>query len=336
MTLRSKVLLAFAVLVVGSVTLYASLIYFTTVPGTPHIGPLPPLTAEERNLADALRRHVEVIAAREHNLDHPEELEKVALYIESVLGDYGYVVNRHGYEVDKKPVRNIEATIEPSAAATDPAVIVVGAHYDSARGTPGANDNATGTASVLELARMLSGLRGTTDKRIRLVLFVNEEPPYFYTTQMGSWHYAAMLSTRKERVIAMYSLETLGFYSDEPGSQSYPPPLGLIYSQPGNFVSFVGMLNSRPLVQESIKSFREHTKFPTIGGAAPGYIPGITWSDHWSFSNHGFQALMITDTATFRYPHYHEPTDTPDKVNFESHARVTKGIERVIRDAAKR
>jgi Zn-dependent M28 family amino/carboxypeptidase len=162
-----------------------------------------------------------------------------------------------------------------------------------------------------------------------------EEPPYFRTANMGSLHYAKTLAARKERVTAMLSLETLGYFSDEPGSQKYPPPFGLMFPNKGNFVSFVGLLNSRPLVQETIKSFRAHTSFPSIGGTAPGIIPGIGWSDHWAFAEYGFQGVMITDTATFRYPHYHEPTDTPDKVDTEKLARIVKGVERVVRDLAR-
>ena len=133
----------------------------------------------------------------------------------------------------------------------------------------------------------------------------------------------------------MYSLETLGFYSDEPGSQHYPFPFGLMFSDRGDFVAFVGTTESRALVRESIRSFRSHTAFPTIGGVAPGFIPGIDWSDHWAFAEQGFQAIMLTDTAPFRYPHYHKPTDTPDKVDTDKLARVVKGIERMIRDAAR-
>ena len=103
----------------------------------------------------------------------------------------------------------------------------------------------------------------------------------------------------------------------------------------GDFVSFVGLLNSRSLLQETMRSFRAHTSFPSIGGVAPGFIPGIDWSDHWAFAEHGFQAVMITDTAIYRYPHYHKPTDTPDKVDTERLARVVKGIERVLRDLAR-
>jgi Zn-dependent M28 family amino/carboxypeptidase len=313
---------------------FGALHYMTAVPGTPHRGPLPPLTAEEAALAASLARHVATIAAREHNVARHDELEKVARYIEATLASIGYVVGRQEFLADGKPVRNIDATIDP-VGTSDPEVIVVGAHYDSARGTPGANDNASGTAAVLELARLLRDLSSASRKRIRFVLFVNEEPPYFKTEAMGSLNYARALAERRERVVAMYSLETIGFYSSAPGSQLYPAPFGLVFPDRGDFVAFVGLLGSRALVRDTVRSFRSHTAFPSIGGVAPGFVPGIGWSDHWAFTDQGFQAVMITDTAPFRYPHYHQPTDTADKVDTESLARVVKGIERVIRDLAR-
>jgi hypothetical protein len=307
--------------------------YMLNVPGTPHRGALPALTAEERDLAGRLRQHVGIIAAAEHNLDHPAELEKVALYLEATLAGYGYPVTRQVFRARGKDVRNIDVVLESPKKDID--VIVVGAHYDSAQGTPGANDNATGTAAVLELARLLRDLKDNAAKRIRLVLFVNEERPYYGTPDMGSLNFARLLHERGERVTAMYSLETIGYFSDAPGSQKYPKPFGAVFADKGDFISFVGMLNSRPLLQETMRSFRAHTPFPTIGGVSPGFIPGIAWSDHWSFAQYGFQAVMVTDTAPFRYPHYHRPTDTPDKIDYEKLARVVKGMERVIRDLAK-
>jgi hypothetical protein len=327
--LAALVLLAF--LAVG----YGALHYMTGVPGRSHRGPLPPLTDEEMALAASLKLHIASIAAREHNIAHYDELEKVARHIEATLASFGYAVGRQEFSVDGRLVRNIDATIEPPAEKLDPEVIVVGAHYDSASGTPGANDNGSGATAVIELARLLRDLDHKSGKRIRFVLFVNEEPPYFMTEAMGSLRYARALAERRERVMAMYSLETLGFYSSEPGSQHYPAPFGLIYPDRGDFIAFVGMLGSRPLLQETLRSFRAHTAFPSIGGVAPGFIPGIAWSDHWSFAEHGFQAVMVTDTALFRYPHYHLPSDTPDKVDSEQLARVVKGIERVIRDLAR-
>ncbi len=312
---------------------YGALLYMTGVPGEPHRGPLPPLTDEEAALAASLKRHVATIAAREHNVEHHDELEEVARYIEATLKSFGYAIGVQTFVVDGKAVRNIDAVIAAQAPA--PEVIVVGAHYDSAPGTPGANDNGSGTAAVLELARLLRDLDGKTGKRIRLVLFVNEEPPYFGTEDMGSVRYAGWLAAERERVVAMYSLETIGFYAHTPASQRYPAPFGFLFPDRGDFVAFVGMLGSRPLLRRTVRSFRSHTAFPSIGGVAPSSIPGIAWSDHWAFAEQGFQAVMITDTAPFRYPHYHRPTDTPDKVDVESLARVVKGIERVIRDLAR-
>lgn len=331
---RRMALLAILVLLAFVAAGYGALHYMTAVPGTPYRGALPPATAEEAALAALLERHIAAIAAREHNLAHHDELEKVARYIEATLASIGYAVGRQEFVAEGKPVRNIDATIEPPGTS-DPEVIVVGAHYDSVTGSPGANDNASGTAAVLELARLLRDLGGTSGKRIRFVLFVNEEPPYFRTEAMGSLNYARALAQRRERVVAMYSLETIGFYSSEPGSQAYPAPFGLVFPDRGDFVAFVGLLGSRPLLQATVRSFRSHTAFPTIGGVAPGFIPGIAWSDHWAFAAHGFPAVMITDTAPFRYPHYHRASDTPDKVDAEKLARVVKGIERVVRDLAR-
>jgi Peptidase family M28 len=314
---------------------YGALHYTTGVPGRSHSGPLPPLTQEERALAVVLKRHIEAVAAGEHNIRHYDELEKAARYIEATLASYGYSVGRQEFVADGRTVRNIDVMIEPFADITDPEVIVVGAHYDSVVGSPGANDNGSGVAAVIELARLLRDLTGVGERRIRLVLFVNEEPPYFKTEDMGSLHYARALAERKEKVVAMYSLETIGFYTSASASQRYPAPFSLIFPDRGDFVAFVGTPYSRAFVWETIRSFRSHTPFPSIGGVAPDIVPGIDWSDHWAFAQFAFPAMMVTDTAPFRYPHYHQLTDTPDKLDAESLARVVKGMERVIRDAVR-
>ena len=314
---------------------YGALYYMTAVPGRPHQGAMPAITPEERELAARLQRHIEAIASRPHNIAHYEDLEEAARHIERTLEGYGYRVERQVYTVDGKQVRNISVTIEPAGSPSSPEAIVVGAHYDSAGNAPGANDNGTGTAAVLELSRLLADLKGKAAKRVYLVLFVNEEQPYSKTPDMGSLRFAQALAEKRERVVAMYSLETIGFYSDQPGSQRYPAPFGVMFPDRGDFVSFVATMESRPLLRETMRSFRSHTSFPTIGGVAPGFVPGIDWSDHWAFAQHGFQAIMVTDTALYRYPHYHKPTDTPDKINPEKLARVVKGMERVVRDAAR-
>lgn len=307
--------------------------YALAVPGRPHDGPLPPATDEERDLAVRLRTHVTAIASTPHNLRHYAALEQAASYIERSLQPLGYSIDRQVFQVDDLAVRNIEATRE-SHAGSAAATLVVGAHYDSYENAPGANDNATGVAAVLELARLLKELR-PDNIRVRFVLFVNEEPPYYRTRHMGSWHYAKRLSERGEAVRGMICLETLGAFSDEPGSQKYPLPFGLIFPSTANFAAFVGLPGSRGFLHEVMASFRGHTAFPSIGGVAPDIVPGVGWSDHWAFRAFGYPAIMITDTALFRYPHYHLPSDTPDKVDYARLARITKGLERVVREIAR-
>jgi Zn-dependent M28 family amino/carboxypeptidase len=303
------------------------------MPGSSHSGPLPPVTPEETELAARLKRHITTIASKPHNIRYAANLEAAARYIEETLAFAGYSVSAQRYTADDVEVRNLEVTIEPTADDPEVKTIVVGAHYDSVGDVPGANDNGSGTAAVIELARLLKDMK-PAHTRLRLVLFVNEEPPYFKTEDMGSYRYAAMMAERHEPVSAMITLETIGYFSEEPGSQLYPPPFGAILPSQGNFVAFVGTLESRRLVRGTIGAFRRNTAFPTVGGVAPGFIPGIDWSDHWSFAQHGFPAIMVTDTAPFRYFHYHRLSDTPDKVDYESLARITKGMERVLRELA--
>lgn len=310
-----------------------ALLWMTSVPGRSHQGPLPPLTAEQGELATRLKGHVHAVASEPHNVAHPEALERSALYIERSLAAIGYEVARQPFDTDGQKVRNIEAVIEPTGP--DSPTLVVGAHYDSYSDAPGANDNGTGTAAVIELARLLADLRGKSALRIRLVLFVNEEPPHFRTERMGSLVYARRLKRSGERILGMFSLETLGFYSDAPHSQHYPSPLDMLYPDKGDFVAFVGQTSSRAFVRRTIGSFRDLTPFPSVGGAAPGIMQGIGWSDHWSFEQVGIPALMVTDTAPFRYPHYHSPQDTPDKVDHERLARIVSGLERMIRSWAR-
>lgn len=307
--------------------------YMTTMPGESFRGPLPAPTVEELQLAQRLREHVTQIAREEHNTAHPGKLDDVASYIESTLVALGHTVKQQMFSVDGNRVRNLEVSLGPSDQRGTK-VIVVGAHYDSAPGTPGANDNASGSAAVIELARILNDMKPAPDHVVKLVLFVNEEPPYFKTPQMGSFHHARDLYTQGEDVVAMLSLETIGYYSDEKGSQHYPPPLDALYPDTGNFIGFVGDLGSRELVRRVVGSFRNHTRFPSEGLAAPATIPGVDWSDHWAYREHGFPALMVTDTAPYRYPYYHTAQDTPDKIDYERLARVVKGIGHVVRELA--
>ncbi len=261
-------------------------------------------------LADRLRRHVETLAASERNTD----LETPARYIESQLGPG---LRRQEYPSAGRTVRNIEVGDGP---------IVVGAHYDTVPGSPGADDNASGVAVLIELSRILS------PGGIRFVAFANEELPYSHGEEMGSFVHAKRARERSERITAMFSLEMLGCYSDAPGSQRYPPVIGWFYPDRANFIAFVGDLGARRLVKRSHALFRRHSDFPSQSLAAPAFVPGITRSDHWSFRRHGYPAVMVTDTAFNRYPHYHQPTDTPEKLDYERMARVTLGLAGMLAD----
>jgi len=210
-------------------------------------------------------------------------------------------------------------------------IVIIGGHYDTVSFSPGANDNGTGAAATLELARLFAGKKPT--RTLRFVEFVNEEPPFFWTDNMGSLVYAKRCKQRSEKVVAMLSLETMGYYSDKIGSQQYPLPfLGSIYPLQGNFIGFIANAASGSLVKDVVASFRRHTQFPSEGAALPGDISGVGWSDQWSFWQQGYPALMVTDTAPFRYPYYHTSEGTPDKVDFDRLARVVAGLERVIAD----
>ena len=175
----------------------------------------------------------------------------------------------------------------------------------------------------------------TVDTRtVRFVLFANEEPPFFQTADMGSLVYAKRCRQRGENIVAMLSVETIGYYSERPGSQQYPPPMGLLYPSTGDFIGFVGNVKSRHLVRELVGSFRRHAQFPSEGAALPGSMTGVSWSDQWAFWQEGYPAVMVTDTAPFRYPYYHHPADTPDRLDYERMARVVDGLRAVLVDLA--
>jgi Zn-dependent M28 family amino/carboxypeptidase len=304
--------------------------YMVRMPGVSHSGPLQPLSEEEKIIAANLRKHVTAMASREHNFFNLSELAASALYIERTLGASGHPVASQRFQVETMEMRNIEIEVRGGARASE--IVIVGAHYDSVAGSPGANDNGSGVAALLELARLFKDAR--LERTLRFVAFVNEEPPFYHGDAMGSRQYARRSRERGESIAAMFALETIGYYSDDPGSQRYPFPLAFFYPSTGNFVAFVSNLASRPLLRQALASFRRHGGVPSEGVAAPAMIPGVDWSDHWSFWQEGWPALMVTDTALYRYPHYHTLEDTPDKVDYERLARVVSGLQGVLRDLA--
>jgi hypothetical protein len=300
------------------------------MPGETYRGALPALTLEQKQVRDRLKADLTKLAVDigERNSRHPVEYAAATSFMQDRLTEAGFQVRRQTYEVKGRECVNLEAELKGNGRAAE--IIVIGAHYDSAVDTPGANDNGSGAVALLALADLLKTLK--PDRTLRFVAFANEEPPYFQTDAMGSLVYAKVCRQRGDKIVAMLSLETMGYYDDTPKSQKYPPPFNRFYPDTGNFIAFVGDTRSAPLVKRTVGLFRKHAQFPSEGGAAPAAIEGIGWSDHWSFWQCGYQALMVTDTAPFRYPHYHQPTDTVDKVDFDRLARVVVGLRDVTLD----
>lgn len=287
------------------------------------------LSTDEMALREELRSDVQTLAGQigERNMDRYPQLIAAAEFIEQSFGKAGLRTRRESYQLHGHDCHNIETEIR----GTSEEIIVIGAHYDSVLGCPGANDNGSGIAALLALARRFSGK--CVGQTLRFVAFVNEEPPYFLSSQMGSQVYARRCKERGDQLAGMISLETIGYFSDAPNSQSYPAPgFGAFYPKTGNFIGFVANVGSRALLRRTMSIFRAQEKIPSEGAALPAFIPGVSWSDHWSFWQHGYPAIMITDTAPFRYPHYHLPSDTPEKLDYDRFALVVSAMQEVIVD----
>lgn len=305
------------------------------MPGRSYQGSPPVLSPRQQALRDALHGHVDRLAGTigdRNAITEYTNLAAAATYIETILSNAGYAVEHQRYVpahslIRGKPCDNL--TIELPGTSKPDEIVVIGAHYDSVMDCPGANDNGSGTAALLELARAFAGRRGA--RTLRFVAFVNEEPPFFWTPEMGSAVYAARCRARNETIVAMVSLETIGCYTDAPRSQHYPTQiLEWFYPTTGNFIGFIGNTAARDLVRGVVGSFRRHARFPSEGAVLPGAISGVEWSDNWSFSRQGYPAMMITDTAPFRYADYHTTNDVPARLNYDRFAYVVDRLEPVI------
>jgi hypothetical protein len=272
----------------------------------------------ERNLRDGLRAR---------------RLELARDFLIQRLEGMGCVVRRHGYEAGGYPVDNVE--VELPGTSPDAGVLVVGAHYDSARLSPGANDNATGLAALLALAQAFHGGGVPRPERtVRFVAFCTEEPPFTRTEEMGSFVYARRCRARQEDIRAMLSLETLGAYAHGHRWPEAPFPLNLVSPFRADFFAVVGNLASRELVQRCVRAFPRGAGARCLGVALPGLLPGVKSSDHWSFWQHGYPAVMLTDTAALRYRHYHRTSDVMRRVDFVTLATVTTGLVSMVRELA--
>jgi hypothetical protein len=277
-----------------------------------------------RPLLARLRAHVETLAGDigERNVFQPRALQQAAAFVADEWRGQGYDVAAQVYDAHGLPCANLE--VERRGTRRPETTLLIGAHYDSVLGSPGADDNASGVAALLALSAHFVSV--APELTVKFVAFVNEEPPLFLTGDMGSAVYAERARERGEDIRLMLSLEAIGYYSDAPGSQHYPPLFGLCYPDRGDFLAFISNFASRRLLRRTVALFRAHSDFPVEQLAAPSLIPGVSWSDHHSFWQQGYRALMVTDTALYRYPHYHARGDTPDQLDYDALGRIVDAL----------
>jgi pimeloyl-ACP methyl ester carboxylesterase len=299
------------------------------MPGQPYSSTLPALSAEQLRVADRLERHVRHVAETigPRNFKFYQQLEETADYLESQLRGLGYTVRRQSYSLPECPgqvFHNLE-TVNDEGPFT-----VVGAHYDSVFQCPGANDNASGVAAVLELARLTERHR-----QLRFVVFTNEEPPFYKGPGMGSAQYVQYLLRERQPVASMVCLETAGYYVSQPGTQRSPVP-GLL-PDVGDFVAIVGDVQSANFTKDLVGRWQANVPFPCRGlvptaAAAPLLAQGgMGMSDHACFWDAGIPAVMVTDTVFYRYDHYHQDSDTWEKLTYPEFARMVHGLAEVLR-----
>ncbi|MGE5807819.1 MAG: M28 family peptidase [Nitrospirota bacterium] len=279
--------------------------------------------------ASSLRRDVTVLA-REigvRSYRDRDRLQKAADYISERLASFGYAVSRQPFQFRGNTYDNLIA--ELSGSSSPEKILVVGAHYDTVRTTPGADDNASGVAGLLGLAQALADSR--PKKTVRFVAFALEEPPVYRTKNMGSYHYARSLKEDRDDVEGMICLEMIGYFREGKHSQHYPFPfMKRVYPEAGNYISMVGNLQSRVFTRTMAEDFRKAVDLPVVTLNAPPIVIGIDFSDHWSFGKFGYRAFMVTDTAFYRNPHYHSPSDTPETLDYERMAEVVSGLRAAV------
>ncbi len=270
-----------------------------------------------------LERHVGMLSQTymPRNAAHPENLDRIATYIAQEFAHANARVIEQPYAVDGHTYRNVIGSYGPPTAER----IVIGAHYDAAGEFPGADDNASGVAGLIELAYLL----GTVPLpiRVELVAYTLEEPPYFRTPMMGSAVHARSLRQQGQPVRLMVSLEMIGYFTDAPNSQVFPSPiLKLFYPSQGNFITIVGNVGQGGVVRRTKRAMRGASALPVYSINAPRFVPGVDFSDHLNYWAAGYHAIMITDTAFYRNPRYHTAHDTPETLDYPRMAMVVQGV----------
>ena len=251
------------------------------------------------------------------------ELEKTARFIESEFERCGYEVFDQRFQFKGNDYRNI--VVEVKGKKYPEKVLIIGAHYDTVAGTPGADDNSSGIAGLIELARLFKNK--PLDKTVRFVAFTLEEPPFFRSADMGSYRYAKSLRKKGEDVEVMVSLEMIGYFSDHPKSQYFPATFfKWFYPDTGNFIMLVSNRDSKDLLGRIKDAFKKGTSLQVESISTYSVVPGVDFSDHWSFYQFDYKAIMVTDTAFYRNPNYHRLGDRPGTLDYARMAEVVNGL----------
>ena len=323
---RLKMILALIALVLGGAVSFGGVYWILK---NPVLSTAPALVGAPKADPARLEADVRFLAASKpsrayHNV---AALNAAAEHIETQFRETGCTPERQTFSVGGNDYHNIICSFGPDDAPR----VVIGAHYDVAGDdNPGADDNASAVAGVLELARMIKAAGPKLSHRLDLVAFSLEEPPNFRSDTMGSYVHARSLSAQKAKVKLMISVEMIGYFSDEPGSQTYPTSfLKWFYPDRGNFIGVIGRTFDRSSVARVKKLMRTSPDLPVYSINAPALIQGIDYSDHWGFWQHGLPAVMVTDTAFLRNPNYHEPSDLPGTLDYQRMAMTVDGLYRV-------
>ncbi|MDX6614473.1 MAG: hypothetical protein QOD75_3659 [Blastocatellia bacterium] len=270
-----------------------------------------------------LEAHVRMLSEQLTPRDesHPENLDRVAAYVRGEFEQARAIVTEQTFQVKDKTYRNVIAQFGPDTSER----IVVGAHYDTAGPYPGADDNASGIAGLIELAYLCG--KSAFPLRIELVAFTLEEPPHFRTPQMGSAVHASSLKQQGVRVRTMLALEMIGYFDDAPATQKFPASfLAAFYPSRGNFIGVVGTFGDGLLLRRVKAAMRSGAALPVFSISAPSFVPGVDFSDHLSYRHLGYPSLMVTDTAFYRNPNYHTPADQPQSLDYRRMAMVVEGV----------
>ena len=315
------------VVLVFSLLLFA-FCFWVTQPLLSRATPNAERTVDPSRLEAHVRKLSVELAPRDES--HIENLDRVAAYIKSEFSQTGASVSEQPYRIQGNFYRNVIALFGPESEER----IIVGAHYDTAGPLPGADDNASGVAGLIELARLLG--RQQPPLRVELVAFTLEEPPYFRTTGMGSSIHAESFRKQNIRVRAMFSLEMIGYFSDASNSQHFPVAvLSAFYPSTGNFIAVVGRLSEGLLVRRTKATMRNASPLPVYSINAPSFVPGVDFSDQLNYWHADYSAVMITDTAFYRNPNYHTGHDTEEKLDYNRMAMVIEGVYAAVAELAR-